>query len=77
MRFPEAAWKEWKTAMLEELESLQKRNVFELTNLPKGRKPIGCRWVFNVKTDSQKKARLVTKGLARLKELTSMSYSPL
>ena len=51
MHFPEAARKEWKTTMLEELESLQKWNVFELTNLPKGCKSIGCRWVFNVKTD--------------------------
>ena len=51
MHFPEATRKEWKTAMLEELESLQKRNVFELTDLPKGRKSIGCRWVFDVKTD--------------------------
>ena len=51
MCFPEAAQKEWKTAMLEEVESLQKWNVFELTDLPKGCKSIGCRWVFDVKTD--------------------------
>ena len=51
MHFPEAAWKEWKTACLEELESLQKCNVFKLTNLPKGCKTIDCRWVFDVKSD--------------------------
>ena len=66
MRFPEAAWKEWKTAMLEELESLQKQNVFDLTNLPRGRKSIGCRWVFDIKTDGQKKARLVTQGFSQV-----------
>ena len=66
MHFPEAAWKEWETAMLEELESLQKQNVFELTNLPKGHKSIGCRWVFDVKTDSQKKARLAAQGLSQV-----------
>ena len=66
MRFPEATWKEWKTAMLEELESLQKQNVFELTDLPKGCKSIGCRWVFDVKTDSQKKARLVAQGFSQV-----------
>ena len=66
MHFPEAAQKEWKTAMLKELEFLQKRNVFELTDLPKGRKSIGCRWVFNVKTDSQKKARLVAQGFSQV-----------
>ena len=66
MHFPEAAQKEWKTAMLEELESLQKQNVFELTKLSKGRKSIGCRWVFNIKIDSQKKARLVTQGFSQV-----------
>ena len=66
MCFPEAAQKEWKTAMLEELESLQKWNVFELTDLPKGHKSIGCRWVFNIKTDGQKKARLVTQGFSQV-----------
>ena len=43
MHFPEAAWKEWKAACYEELESLDKRDVFELTNLPNGHKTIGCR----------------------------------
>ena len=66
MRFPEATWKEWKTAMLEELELLRKRNVFELTNLPKSCKSIGCRWVFDVKTDGQKKARLVAQGFSQV-----------
>ena len=66
MCFSEAAQKEWKTVMLEELESLQRWNVFELTNLPKGRKSIGCRWVFDVKMDGQKKARLVTQGFSQV-----------
>ena len=60
MHFLEAAWKEWKTACYEEMESLDKGDVFELTDLPKGHKTIGCRWVFDVKGDSRKKARLVT-----------------
>jgi hypothetical protein len=42
MCFPEAAWKEWKTACLEELESLQKCSIFKLTDPPKGCKIIGC-----------------------------------
>jgi hypothetical protein len=42
MHFPEAARKEWKTACLEVLESLQKRSIFKLTDLPKGHKIIGC-----------------------------------
>jgi hypothetical protein len=66
MQFPEAARKEWKAACLEELESLRKRSVFKLTDLPKGCKTIGCRWVFDVKSDSQKKARLVAQGFSQV-----------
>ena len=65
MRFPEAVRKEWKTACPEELESLQKHSVFKLTDLPKGHKTIGCRWVFDVKSDGQKKARLVAQGYSQ------------
>jgi hypothetical protein len=66
MRLPEAARKEWKTACLEELEALRRRNVFKLTDLPKGRKAIGCRWVFDVKSDGRKKARLVAQGFSQV-----------
>ena len=62
MHFPEAAQKEWKAACYEELESLDKCDVFELTDLPNSHKTIGCRWVFNIKGDGQKKARLVAQG---------------
>ena len=66
MCFPEAAQKEWKPACYEEMESLDKHDVFELTNLPKGCKTIGCRWVFDIKGDSCKKARLVTQGFSQV-----------
>ena len=77
MHFPEAAWKEWKAACYEEMESLDKHDVFELTNLPKGRKTIGCRWVFNVKGDGFKKARLVTQGFSQVEEVNyNKLFSP-
>ena len=66
MCFPEAAWKEWKAACYQETESLDKHDVFELTDLPKGRKTIGCRWVFDVKGDGHKKARLVAQGFSQV-----------
>ena len=66
MRFPEAAQKEWKAACYEELESLDKHDVFELTDQPKGCKTIGCRWVFDIKGDSHKKARLVAQGFSQI-----------
>ena len=66
MCFPKAAQKEWKAACYEEMESLDKCDVFELTDLPKGHKTIGCRWVFNVKGDSRKRARLVAQGFSQV-----------
>jgi hypothetical protein len=62
MRLPKAVQEEWKIACKEELKALCRRNVFKLTDLPKGHKTIGCRLVFNVKSDSCKKARLVAQG---------------
>lgn len=66
LRLPEAQRKEWKTACREELEALRKRKVFELVDLPKGRKVIKNRWVFDQKTDGRKKARLVAKGFSQI-----------
>jgi Reverse transcriptase (RNA-dependent DNA polymerase) len=66
MRLPKAAQEEWKIACKEELEALCQRNVFKLTDLPKGRKTIICRWVFDVKSDSHKKARLVAQGFSQV-----------
>jgi Reverse transcriptase (RNA-dependent DNA polymerase) len=66
MRLPKAMQEKWKIACKEELEALCQRNVFKLTDLPKGRKTIGCRWVFNIKSDSRKKARLVAQGFSQV-----------
>ena len=43
-----------------------KRKVFELADLPKGRKAIKNRWVFMTKSDGCKKARLVAKGFSQI-----------
>ena len=48
------------------MESLDKHDVFELINRPKGHKTIGCRWVFNVRGDGRKKARLVAQGFSQV-----------
>jgi Reverse transcriptase (RNA-dependent DNA polymerase) len=66
MHLPKAAQEEWKIACKEELEALCQRNIFKLTNLPKGRKTIGCRWVFDIKSDGHKKARLVAQGFSQV-----------
>ena len=72
---PKAVQEEWKTACKEELEALCQHNVFELTDLPKGCKTIGCGWVFNIKSDRQKKARLVAQGFSQVEGINLMSYS--
>jgi Reverse transcriptase (RNA-dependent DNA polymerase) len=66
MHWPKAMQEKWKIACKEELEALCWCNVFKLTDLPKGRKTIGCRWVFDVKSDGHKKARLVAQGFSQV-----------
>jgi len=57
-----------KDAMEEEMSSLHKNDTWELTELPKGKKAIGCKWVYAKKQGSLKedivryKVRLVAKG---------------
>ncbi|GJY04713.1 putative RNA-directed DNA polymerase, partial [Tanacetum coccineum] len=56
----------WIEAMNQEIESLNRNNTWEITDLPTGRKPIGSKWVFKVKYKASGdvgrfKARLVAK----------------
>ena len=62
--------KEWKTAMDQELKSMQKHNVWKLVDLPSGKVPLKCKWIFRIKKDSEgnvlrHKARLVTCGYSQ------------
>ena len=36
----------WKKAMDEEMQSLVKNHTWKLARLPKGKKEIGCKWVY-------------------------------
>ena len=59
--------KEWSQAMENEMKSLNENKVWELVKLPKGRKAIGCKWIFKTKIDGdgkveRHKARLVAQG---------------
>ena len=65
---PEKA--KWLEAMEKEMNSLEKNNVWELVELPSGRKRVGSKWVFKVKTDEDGnverfKARLVAQGFTQ------------
>ncbi|MCO5586678.1 hypothetical protein L7F22_040620 [Adiantum nelumboides] len=52
------------------MDALYGNETWELAPLPKGKKPIGCRWVYKIKHNSdgsvsRYKARLVAKGYAQ------------
>lgn len=58
---------EWKRAMAEELKSHATNGTWDLVELPAGRKPVGCRWVYKRKRNAageivKHKARLVAQG---------------
>ena len=58
----------WKKAMDEEMNSFHKNQTWELVQLPKGNKVIGCKWIYDKKEDTpgvRFKARLVAKGYAQ------------
>jgi len=54
LRLPANEKKAWDSACQDEIDALWKRQVWSLTNLPPNRKPVKCRWVFAVKSDSHK-----------------------
>ena len=61
---------EWKNEMEEEYESIMKNNTWELTELLKDKKPIGCKRIYKPKFKSdgsidKYKARLVAKGYSQ------------
>jgi len=66
---PDAA--EWQEAMESEMHSHAKNGTWELMDLPEGRKPIKCKWLYKVKYNQDGsiekfKARLVAKGYSQV-----------
>nr|GEU96890.1 ribonuclease H-like domain, reverse transcriptase, RNA-dependent DNA polymerase [Tanacetum cinerariifolium] len=62
----ESSDQKWIEAMKVELDSINRKNTWELTTLPTGHKAIGLKWVFKTKKDVngniiKHKARLVAK----------------
>ncbi|KAJ1604177.1 hypothetical protein NDA14_003947 [Ustilago hordei] len=60
-------WDKWQEAIISEMASMKKMDVFELADTPNDGKLIGICWVFKLKLDTQQqatwyKACLVTQG---------------
>eukprot|EP00253_Pinus_taeda_P009952 PITA_09952 len=60
----------WEHAMEAEFQSLQKNHTWTLSDLPEGKKPISCKWVYKVKhnadgTQDKYKACLVARGVSQ------------
>ena len=58
---------EWRQTIEDEYDSIIKNKMWEMVPLPHGKKPIGLRWIFKLKKNSngeiaKYKARLVAKG---------------
>ncbi|XP_074305457.1 uncharacterized protein LOC141640647 [Silene latifolia] len=66
--YHEAATKlEWRQAMAAEINALEKNGTWKVVNLPNGKRPIGCRWVYKIKYKAdgsieRYKSRLVAQG---------------
>jgi hypothetical protein len=61
---------EWLEAMKDEMKSMSTNDVWDLEEIPKGAKTVGCKWVYKIKCDSKGnieryKARLVAKGFTQ------------
>ncbi|RVW82656.1 Retrovirus-related Pol polyprotein from transposon RE1 [Vitis vinifera] len=75
--FVEAAEnKIWRVAMQEELNMIDKNNTWELVDRPSHKKPIGVKWVYRTKLNSdgsinKHKARLVVKGSKKMEDLST------
>lgn len=73
---------EWKKAMQCEYNSLIENRTWKLVDIPEGKRPIDCRWVFKIKKNTDQniityKARLVVRGFSQQRGIDYQeTYSP-
>ena len=66
-------------AMKEELKPMDDTQVWDLVELPKGSKQMGCKWVFKTKCDPEGnickyKVRLVAKSFTKKDDLITKRF---
>ena len=67
----------WIKAMETEMETLAKMGTWTMEDLPEGRDPIGCKWIYDIKHDKHGnvicyKVHLVAQGFS---QKPGMEYS--
>jgi Reverse transcriptase (RNA-dependent DNA polymerase) len=60
--------------MKEELDALERNETWEIVQLPKGKKVVGCKWIYKLKYNSDEtieryKARVVVKGYTQTQRI--------
>lgn len=70
MLLPKRERRQWQEAAKQEMAMLEKYKVFELADLPAGKRVISSKWVFKAKLDAEgnihtHKARLVARGFSQ------------
>jgi hypothetical protein len=72
----------WLDAMEDEMRSMSVNKVWDIEEIPKGAKIVGCKWVYKTKCDSNGnierfQARLVAKGFTQRKGIDYIeTFSP-
>jgi hypothetical protein len=69
----------WLEAMEDEMRLMSSNNVWDLEEIPKGAKTVGCKWVYKTKYDSngnieKYKARLVAKRFTQREGVDYMRH---
>ena len=77
LHLPELEQKLWFEACKKELDMLKEHKVYEIVDWPTNHKVIKNHWVFDVKSDSWKRACLVAKGFSQTEGLDfNQIFSP-